>query len=109
MLCQSGIWAGFGLPVSVSGILAERYALTVSDWAERTPTEQNIERSVTPLRFAHMLWLSPYMVQMEVFPNANERERAWHLRTCGIYQQWLLNHVGKNYVRTFDKYGFCCT
>ncbi len=55
MLCQSVIWAGFGLPVSVSGILAERYALTVSDWAERTPTERNIERSVTPLRFAHML------------------------------------------------------
>ncbi len=54
MLCQSVIWAGFGLPVSVSGILAER-ALTVSDWAERTPRKRNIERSVTPLRFAHML------------------------------------------------------
>ncbi len=56
MLCQSVICAGFGLPVSVRGILAERYALTVSDWAERTPTERNIERSVTPLRFTHMLW-----------------------------------------------------
>ncbi len=55
MLCQSVIWTGFGLPVSVSGILAEP-ALTVSDWAERTPTERNIEQSVTPLRFAHMLW-----------------------------------------------------
>ncbi len=44
MLCQSVIWAGFGLTVSVS------------DWAERTPTKRNIEWSVTPLRFAHMLW-----------------------------------------------------
>ncbi len=30
----------------------------------------------------------PYTVHLEAFPNANdrERERAWYLRTCGIYQ-----------------------
>ncbi len=32
------------------------FALAVSAWEECTPTKWNIELSITPLRFAHMLW-----------------------------------------------------
>ncbi len=64
MLCQSVIWTGFGLPVSVSGTLAEP-ALTVSDWAERTPTERNIERHAAPLR-SHALVSSHSKMQLSL-------------------------------------------
>ncbi len=37
--------------------ISVRNIRNINDWAERMPTKQNIERSVTPLRFAHMLWL----------------------------------------------------
>ncbi len=47
----SGIWFTGERERNISGA----FALAVSDWAERTPTKRNIERSVTPLRFAHML------------------------------------------------------
>ncbi len=50
----SGIWFTGERERNISGA----FALAVSDWAERTPTERNIERSVTPLRFAHVLWLT---------------------------------------------------
>ncbi len=32
------------------------FALAVSAWEECTPTKRNIDLSITPLRFAHMLW-----------------------------------------------------
>ncbi len=84
MLCQSVIWAGFGLSGwSMSGILAERYALTVSDWAERTPTERNIERSVTPIRFAHMLWSTP-LVYFEWSDVKRCRMELWVRRVASL-------------------------
>ncbi len=49
----SGIWFTGERERNISGA----FALAVSDWAERTPKKQNIELSVTPLYFAHMLWL----------------------------------------------------
>ncbi len=54
---QSVIWAGFGLPVSVSGTLADRLLWL---WATERHTKQNIELTVIPLRFAHMLCLLLY-------------------------------------------------
>ncbi len=48
----SVIWFTGERERNISGV----FALAVSDWAERTPTKQNIELSATPLRFAHMLW-----------------------------------------------------
>ncbi len=47
----SGIWFTGECEQNISGV----FALAVSDWAERMPTKRNIERSVTPLCFAHML------------------------------------------------------
>ncbi len=47
----SGIWFTVERERNISGV----FALAVSNWAERTPTKQNIELSVTPLRFAHMI------------------------------------------------------
>ncbi len=48
----NGIWFSGERERNISGA----FALAMSDWAERTHTERNIELSVTPLRFAHMLW-----------------------------------------------------
>ncbi len=47
----SGIWFTSERERNIRGA----FALAVSDWAERMPTKRNIELSVTPLRFVHML------------------------------------------------------
>ncbi len=47
----SGIWFT-GERERNSGV----FDLAANDWAERAHTERNIELSVTPLRFSHILW-----------------------------------------------------
>ncbi len=68
------------------------FALAVSDWEERTSTKRNIELSVTPLRFVHMLWPESDLTKKKTAePGPNGLSVSGPVgsrRTCRALQCW---------------------